>query len=169
MIKSLFNYSLYSHYRNWKFQGVTRKPAHKPVFLPSPSMARPDVMRAPCHVSFGFFSGFFEIRLAELQIDPQLESTTRPKARGLHSIWNPILWIAFSIWTRVLLKTFESSTRGRLETTREDLKNIQGSAGVHPLAYIHSWSPLPITCAVKSKGFTLDVCAPFKASMAKHL
>jgi hypothetical protein len=30
---------------------------------------------APCHVSFGFFSGFSRIRLAELQIDPQLEST----------------------------------------------------------------------------------------------
>jgi hypothetical protein len=26
-------------------------------------------------VSFGFFSGFYGIRLAELQIDPQLEST----------------------------------------------------------------------------------------------
>jgi hypothetical protein len=49
-------------------------------------------------VSFGFFSGFCEIILAELQIDPQLESTIRPKARGLHSIWNAILRIAFSIW-----------------------------------------------------------------------
>jgi hypothetical protein len=35
--------------------------------------------------------------LAELQIDPQLESTIRPKARGLHSIWNANLQIAFSI------------------------------------------------------------------------
>jgi predicted ATP-grasp superfamily ATP-dependent carboligase len=49
-------------------------------------------------VSFGFFSGFYGIRLAELQIDPQLESTIGPKARGLHSIWNVILQIAFSIW-----------------------------------------------------------------------
>jgi hypothetical protein len=49
-------------------------------------------------VSFDFFSGFFGIRLTELQIDPQLESTIRPKARGLHSIWNAILRIAFSIW-----------------------------------------------------------------------
>jgi hypothetical protein len=48
-------------------------------------------------VSFGFFSGFYGIRLAELQIDPQLESIIRPKARGLHSIWNLILRIAFSI------------------------------------------------------------------------
>jgi hypothetical protein len=54
--------------------------------------------RAPCHVSFGFFSGFFGKRLAELQIDPQLESAIRPKAEKLHSIWNAILRITFSIW-----------------------------------------------------------------------
>jgi hypothetical protein len=53
---------------------------------------------APCHVSFGFFSGFYGIILAEHQIDLQLESTIRPKARGLHSIWNVILRITFSIW-----------------------------------------------------------------------
>jgi hypothetical protein len=34
-------------------------------------------------VSFGFFSGFYGIILPELQIDPQLEATTQPKARGL--------------------------------------------------------------------------------------
>jgi hypothetical protein len=38
---------------------------------------------APCHVSFSFFSGFFGIILPELQMDPQPESTTQPKARGL--------------------------------------------------------------------------------------
>jgi hypothetical protein len=38
---------------------------------------------APCHVSFGFFSGFCRIILPELQIVPQPESTTQPKARGL--------------------------------------------------------------------------------------
>jgi hypothetical protein len=38
---------------------------------------------APCRVSFGFFSGFFGIFLAKLQMDPQPESTTQPKARGL--------------------------------------------------------------------------------------
>jgi hypothetical protein len=53
---------------------------------------------APCHVSLGFFSGFYGIRLAKLQIDPQLESMILPKARGLHSIWNAILRITFSIW-----------------------------------------------------------------------
>jgi hypothetical protein len=36
--------------------------------------------------------------LAELQIDPQLESKIGRKAQGLHSIWNAILRIAFSIW-----------------------------------------------------------------------
>jgi hypothetical protein len=53
---------------------------------------------ALCHVSFGFFSRFYGIILAVLQIDPQLESAIRPKARGIHSIWNVILRIAFSIW-----------------------------------------------------------------------
>jgi hypothetical protein len=38
---------------------------------------------APCHVSFGFFSGFCGIILPELQIDRQPESTTQPKAQGL--------------------------------------------------------------------------------------
>jgi hypothetical protein len=45
-----------------------------------------------------FFSAIFGIRLAELQIDPQLESAIRPMARGLHSIQKAILRIAFSIW-----------------------------------------------------------------------
>jgi hypothetical protein len=53
---------------------------------------------APCHVSFSFFSGFYGIIFVELQIDAQHESTIRPKAQGLHSIWNAILRIAFSIW-----------------------------------------------------------------------
>jgi hypothetical protein len=53
---------------------------------------------APCHVSFGFFLGFHGIILAKHQIDPQLDSTIRPKAQGLHSIWNAIFRIAFSIW-----------------------------------------------------------------------
>jgi hypothetical protein len=53
---------------------------------------------ALCHVYFGFFSGFCGIILAEFQIDPQLESTIRPKAQGLHSIWNVILRITFPIW-----------------------------------------------------------------------
>jgi hypothetical protein len=53
---------------------------------------------APCHVSFSFFSRLYGIILAEFQIDPQLESMIRPKAQGLHSIWNAILRITFFIW-----------------------------------------------------------------------
>jgi hypothetical protein len=34
-------------------------------------------------VSFGFFFGLYGIIWPELQIDPQPESTTQPKARGL--------------------------------------------------------------------------------------
>jgi hypothetical protein len=49
-------------------------------------------------VSFGFFSGFYGIRLEQLKIDPQLESMILPKAWGLHSTWNAILRIAFSLW-----------------------------------------------------------------------
>jgi hypothetical protein len=90
---------------------------------------------APCHVSFGFFARFLGIRLAKLQVDPQLESTIRTKARGLHSIWNAIFQITISIWffnktTWVLLKTFERSTRERLRTTWEDFNTTQRLAVV---------------------------------------
>jgi hypothetical protein len=41
--------------------------------------------RAPCHARvLRFFSRFCGIILPELQIEPQPESTTQPKARGLH-------------------------------------------------------------------------------------
>jgi hypothetical protein len=76
---------------------------------------------APCHVSFGFFSGFYRISLAELQIDPQLESTIRPKAQGLHSIWNAILRIAFSIW--VLLQDNAST----IEDLQEENSGMLGN------------------------------------------
>jgi hypothetical protein len=73
---------------------------------------------APCHVSFGFFSGFFGIFLPKLKMDPQPEFTTQPKARG-YSIWSAILQSHFHIilgfkTARAFLKTFEGSTRGRL-------------------------------------------------------
>jgi hypothetical protein len=69
---------------------------------------------ARCHVSFGFFSGFYGIILVELQIDPQLESVIRPKARVLHPIWNAILRIAFSI--RFLLQ----DNAGTIEDLQEE-------------------------------------------------
>jgi hypothetical protein len=79
---------------------------------------------APCHVSFGFFSGFYGISLADLQIDPQLESTIRPKARGLHSIWNAILRITFSIW--FLLQDKVSSIEDHQEKNSRTLGNYSG-------------------------------------------
>jgi hypothetical protein len=89
---------------------------------------------APCHVSFSFFCGFYGIILSELQIDPQPESMTQPKAWGYY-MWSAILQSHFHInfgfkTTRVLLKTFKRRTRGRLGTTREDFKTTQESAGV---------------------------------------
>jgi hypothetical protein len=75
---------------------------------------------APCHVSFGFFSGFYGIRLAKLQIDPQLESMIRPKALGLHSIWNAILRNTFSIW---LLLQDDAST---IEDLQEENSRMLG-------------------------------------------
>jgi hypothetical protein len=67
-------------------------------------------------VSFGFLSGFYGIILAELQIDPLLESTIRPKARGLHSIWIVILRITFSIW--FLLQDSASTIEDLQENSR---------------------------------------------------
>jgi hypothetical protein len=90
---------------------------------------------APCHVSFGFFSRFYGIILAELQIDPQLESMIQPKAWGQHSIWNVILRIAFSIWLLLqdkasTIEDLQEKNSRTLGTTREDFKTAQGSAGV---------------------------------------
>jgi hypothetical protein len=72
-------------------------------------------------VSFGFFSGFCGIILAVFQIDPQLESMVRPKARGLHSIWNAILRIVFSIG--FLLQDRASIIEGFQEENSSTLEN----------------------------------------------
>jgi hypothetical protein len=54
---------------------------------------------APCHVSFDFFSGFCGIILPELQIDPQPESTTQPKARGLlHMECDIAITLPYKFW-----------------------------------------------------------------------
>jgi hypothetical protein len=70
---------------------------------------------APCHVSFDFFSGFFGVRLTELQIDPQLEFTIRPKAQGyipyrMRFSESLFLYGFFTKTTRVLLETFKRRT-----------------------------------------------------------
>jgi hypothetical protein len=90
---------------------------------------------APCHVSFGFFSGFCGIILPELQVDPQPESTTQPKARWLlHMECDFAITLPYLLRLQDNTGIFEdlgeqhSSTLG---TTREDFRITQISAGVH--------------------------------------
>jgi hypothetical protein len=89
---------------------------------------------APCHVYFGFFSGFCRIILPNLRLT--LSQSLRLNLRlGGYSIWSANLQSHFHInsgfkTTRVFLKTFKSRTRGRLGTTREDFRITQRSAGV---------------------------------------
>jgi hypothetical protein len=90
---------------------------------------------APCHVSFGFFSRFFGIFLPKLQMDPQPEPTTQPKARGLLHMECDFaidFHISFGFkTTRALLKTFEDSTRGRLGLLEKTSRLLK-----HQLEYI---------------------------------
>jgi hypothetical protein len=90
---------------------------------------------APCHVSFGFFSGFFGIFLPKLSMDPQPESTTQPKARGLlHMECDFAIALPYRLRLQdntSIVEDFKGSTRGRLGTTREDFRIAQTSAGVH--------------------------------------
>jgi hypothetical protein len=90
---------------------------------------------APCHVSFGFFSRFFEIFLPKLQMDPQPESTTQPKARGLlHMECDFAIALAYQFRLQDNTGIFED-LQGQhsrtLGTTREDFMIAQISAGVH--------------------------------------
>jgi hypothetical protein len=90
---------------------------------------------APCHVSFCFFSGFFRIFLPKLQMDPQPESTTQPKARALlHMECDFAITLPYQFRLQdntgivVDLQGQHSRTLG---TTREDFRIAQTSAGVH--------------------------------------
>jgi hypothetical protein len=90
---------------------------------------------APCHVSFSFFSGFFGILLPKLQMDPQPELTTQPKARGLlHMECDFAIALPYQLRLQDNAGIFED-LRGQhsrtLGTTREDFKIAQTSAGVH--------------------------------------
>jgi hypothetical protein len=90
---------------------------------------------APCHVSFGFFSGIFGIFLPKLQIDPQPEPTTQPKARGLlHIKCDFAIALLYQLRLQDNAGIFED-LRGQhsrmLETTQEDFRIAQTSAGVH--------------------------------------
>jgi hypothetical protein len=90
---------------------------------------------APCHVSFGFFSRFFGIFLPKLQMDPQPESTTQPKAQGLlhmecdFAIALPYL---FRLQDNMgIVEDLRGQHSRTLGTTREDFRIAQTSAGVH--------------------------------------
>jgi hypothetical protein len=90
---------------------------------------------APCHVSFGFFSGFFGIFLPQLQMDPQPESTTQPKARGLLHMecdFAIALPYQFRLQDNMgIVEDLQEQHSRRLGTTREDFRIVQMSAGVH--------------------------------------
>jgi hypothetical protein len=90
---------------------------------------------APCHVSFGFFSEFYGIFLPKLQMDPQPESTTQPKARGLLHMECDFA-IALPYHFRLqgntgIVEDLQGQHSRMLETTREDFRIAQTSVGVH--------------------------------------
>jgi hypothetical protein len=90
---------------------------------------------APCHVSFGFFSGLFGIFLPKLQMDPQPESTTQPKAWGLlHMECDFAIALSYQLQLQDNVGIFED-LRGQhsrtLGTIREDFRIAQTLAGVH--------------------------------------
>jgi hypothetical protein len=91
--------------------------------------------RAPYHVSFGFFSGFFGIFLPRFQMDPHPEPTTQPKARGLLHMECDFA-IAFPYQLRLqdnagIVEDLRGQHSRTLGTTREYFKIAQTSAEVH--------------------------------------
>jgi hypothetical protein len=90
---------------------------------------------ASCHVSFGFFSGFFGIFLPKRQMSPQPESATQPKARGLLHVECDFA-IALPHQFRLqdnkgIVEDLQEQHSRTLGTTREDFRIVQMSAGVH--------------------------------------
>jgi hypothetical protein len=86
-------------------------------------------------MSFGFFSGVFRIFLPKLQMDPQPESTTQPKAWGLLHMECDFA-IALSYQFRLqdntgIVEDLQGQHSRTLGTTREDFRIAQTSAGVH--------------------------------------
>jgi hypothetical protein len=81
---------------------------------------------APCHVSFGFFSGFYEIILPELQIDPQPESMTQPKARGLlHMECNFAIALPYKFWLQDNTSIVEDLQEGNSRTLGNYSRRLQ--------------------------------------------
>jgi hypothetical protein len=86
---------------------------------------------ALCHVSFGFFSGFFGIFLTKLQMDPQPESTTRGL---LHMECDFAVVLPYQFWLKDnmgIVEDLQGQHSRMLGTTREDFRIAQTSAGVH--------------------------------------
>jgi hypothetical protein len=90
---------------------------------------------APCHVSFGFFSGFYGAFLPKLQMDSQPESTTQPKAQGLlHMECDFAIALPYQFWLQDntgIVEDLQGQHSGTLGTTREDFRISQTSTGVH--------------------------------------
>jgi hypothetical protein len=81
---------------------------------------------APCHVSFGFFSGFYGIILPELQIDPQPESMTQPKARGLlHMECNFAIALPYKFWLQDNTSIVEDLQEGNSRTLGNYSRRLQ--------------------------------------------
>jgi hypothetical protein len=89
---------------------------------------------APCHVSFGFFSGFYGIILPRLQMDPQPESTTQPKARGLlHMECDFAIALPYQFQLQDntgIVEDLQEQHSRTLGTTRDDFGITQISVGV---------------------------------------
>jgi hypothetical protein len=90
---------------------------------------------APCHVSFGFFFGLFRIFLPKLQMDPQPESTTQSKARGLlHMECDFAIALPYQFRLQDntgIVEDLQEQHSRTLGTTPEDFRIVQMSAGVH--------------------------------------
>jgi hypothetical protein len=89
---------------------------------------------APCHVSFGFFSGFCGMILPELQMDPQPEFTTPPKAHGLlHMECDFAIALPYQLRLQDNTGIFEDLREQHsrtLGTTQEDFRITQILVGV---------------------------------------
>jgi hypothetical protein len=82
-----------------------------------------------------FFLRIFGIFLPKLQINPQLESTTQPKARGLlHMECNSAIALPYQFRLQEntsIVEDLQGQHSRTLGTTREDFRIAQTSAGVH--------------------------------------
>jgi hypothetical protein len=89
---------------------------------------------APCHVYFGFFSEIYGIILPELQIDPQLESTTQPKTRGLlHMECDFAIALPYKFWLQYNASIVEDLQEQNSRTLGNYSRRLQDYSGI-------SWS-----------------------------